>query len=54
MIVDMITFRIKTDRAQDFEKHNDEWVRRMRRARGFVTQILMRLGFAKASFSIFV
>ena len=42
MIVDLITFRIKADRGQDFEKHNEEWIRRMRRARGFVTQILMR------------
>ena len=42
MIVDLVTFRVKQDRIAEFEKHNEEWVRMMRRARGFVTQILMR------------
>jgi len=42
MIVDLVTFRVKQDRLQEFERHNEEWVRLMRRARGFVTQKLMR------------
>ena len=42
MIVDLVTFRVKQDRAQEFERHNEEWVRLMRRSRGFVNQILMR------------
>ena len=42
MIVDLVTFRVKPDRVQEFERHNEEWVRLMRRARGFITQTLMR------------
>jgi quinol monooxygenase YgiN len=42
MIVDLVTFRVRQDRVQDFERHNDEWLRLMRRTRGFVTQSLMR------------
>ena len=42
MIVDLVSFRVKTGRAQDFERHAEEWVRLMRRSRGFVTQDLMR------------
>lgn len=42
MIVDLVTFRVKQDRVRDFEQHNEEWLRVMRRTRGFVTQTLMR------------
>jgi len=42
MIVDMVSFRVKSGRAQEFERHAEEWVRLMRRTRGFVTQDLMR------------
>jgi quinol monooxygenase YgiN len=42
MIVDLVSFRVKQDRLQEFERHNEEWVRLMRRSRGFVTQRLMR------------
>ena len=42
MIVDLMTFRVKSDRVQEFERHNEEWVRLMRGTRGFVNQILMR------------
>jgi len=42
MIVDLVTFRVKQDRVQEFERHNEDWVARMRHARGFVTHILMR------------
>jgi quinol monooxygenase YgiN len=42
MIIDVVSFRVKPQRVQDFLRHNDEWVRLMRRARGFVTQALFR------------
>jgi heme-degrading monooxygenase HmoA len=42
MIVDLVTFRVKQDRIKEFERHNEEWLRVMRRTRGFVTQSLMR------------
>jgi heme-degrading monooxygenase HmoA len=42
MIVDLVTFRVKQDRIQEFERHNEDWVRLMRRSRGFVTHRLMR------------
>ena len=42
MIVDMVTFRVRPERIAEFEKHNEDWVRMMRRARGFITQVLMR------------
>ena len=42
MIIEMVSFRVKPDRIPDFERHNEEWVRLMRRSRGFVTQSLMR------------
>jgi len=42
MIVDLVTFRVKQDRIQEFERHSEEWARLMRRSRGFVTQRMMR------------
>lgn len=42
MIVDLVTFRVKADKAVEFERHCDDWNRQMRLARGFVTQHLMR------------
>lgn len=42
MIIELVSFRVKPDRIPEFERHNEEWVRLMRRARGFVTQSLMR------------
>jgi heme-degrading monooxygenase HmoA len=42
MIIEMVSFRVKPDRIPEFERHNEEWVRLMKRARGFVTQSLMR------------
>ena len=42
MIVDLVTFRVKTDKASEFERHCDDWARQMKRARGFVTQHMMR------------
>ena len=42
MIIDLVSFRVKPQRVQDFLRHNEEWVRLMRRARGFVNQTLFR------------
>jgi quinol monooxygenase YgiN len=42
MIIDLVSFRVKPQRVQDFLRHNEDWLRLMRRARGFVTQILFR------------
>jgi len=42
MVVDLISFRVKPDRVREFERHNEDWLRLMRRTRGFVTQSLMR------------
>lgn len=42
MVVDLVTFRVRRDRQQDFERHSEDWVRVMRRSRGFINQILMR------------
>jgi heme-degrading monooxygenase HmoA len=42
MVVDLISFRVKADRVREFERHNEDWHRLMRRTRGFVTQSLMR------------
>jgi quinol monooxygenase YgiN len=42
MIIDVVSFRVKPQRVQDFLRHNEDWVRLMRRARGFVNQLLFR------------
>lgn len=42
MVLDLISFRVKPDRVRDFERHTEDWLRLMRRTRGFVTQSLMR------------
>ena len=42
MVVDLISFHVKPDRVREFERHNEDWLRLMRRTRGFVTQSLMR------------
>jgi heme-degrading monooxygenase HmoA len=42
MVVDLVTFRVKRGKQQEFERHNEEWVRLMRRSRGFIAQVLMR------------
>lgn len=42
MVVELVTFRIKRGKEQAFERHRDEWLRLLRRSKGFVTQILMR------------
>ena len=42
MIVDLVTFRVKRGKQQEFESHNEDRVRLLRRARGFIAQVLMR------------
>ena len=42
MVVELVTFRIKRGKEQAFERHLDEWLRLLRRSKGFVAQILMR------------
>ena len=42
MIIDVVRFHVKPQRAQDFLRHNEDWVRLMRRARGFVTQTMFK------------
>jgi len=42
MIVDLVTFRVRRGKEQEFERHAEEWIRQMRRSRGFITQSLMR------------
>ena len=42
MIVDLVTYRVRADKASEFERHCDDWMRQMKRARGFVTQHMMR------------
>ncbi len=42
MVVDLVTYRVKKGRQQDFERHLEEWLRLMRRSRGFIGQVLLR------------
>ena len=42
MIVDLVTFRVKKGKEQDFEQHVEEWGRQMRRSRGFISHVLLR------------
>jgi len=42
MVVDLVSFRVKRGKEQEFERQNDEWLALMRRARGFIGQVLMR------------
>jgi len=42
MVVDLVTFRVKSGRQADFERHCEEWARLLRRSRGFIGQILLK------------
>lgn len=42
MIVDLVTFRVKSGKDQEFEAHQQEWLALMRRSRGFINQVIMR------------
>lgn len=42
MIVEVVTFRVRQGREQEFETHHQDWVRMLRRTRGFIGQTMMR------------
>ena len=42
MIVDLVTFRVRSGKAQEFEAHQQEWLKLMRRSRGFINQVVLR------------
>jgi len=42
MIVDLVTFRVRSGKEQEFEAQQQEWNALMRRSRGFITQVLLR------------
>ena len=42
MIVDLVTFRIRSGKDQEFEALQQEWIKLMRRSRGFINQVMMR------------
>ena len=42
MVIDLVSFRVKKGKEKEFEMHQEEWVKLMRRARGFIAQVLMR------------
>ncbi len=50
MVIDLITFRVKKGKEKEFEMNQEEWVKLMRRARGFITQVLMRSSEDPAEF----
>lgn len=42
MIVDRVTFRVRSGREQEFEAQQQEWTKRMRRSRGFINLVMLR------------
>ncbi len=42
MIVDLVTFHVRSGKTQEFEAHQQEWDKLMRRARGFINQVVLR------------
>ena len=42
MIVDMVTFRVRSGKDQEFEAHHQEWIKLMQRSRGFISQVMLR------------
>jgi heme-degrading monooxygenase HmoA len=42
MVVDVVTYHVKKGKEKEFERHQEEWAGLMRRARGFIAQILLR------------
>ena len=42
MIVDLVTFRVRSGKDQEFEAQQQEWIKLMRRSRGFITQVTLR------------
>ncbi len=42
MIVDLVTFRVKSGKEDEFEAQQQEWITQLRRSRGFINQVLLR------------
>jgi len=42
VVVEIVTFRVRRGREEEFEKHQEERTRRLRRARGFVAMRVLR------------
>jgi heme-degrading monooxygenase HmoA len=42
MIVDLVTFRVKNGKEQEFEELNQDALRLMRRSKGFISQVMLR------------
>ncbi len=42
MVIDAITFKVRSGKEREFERHSENWTRVMRRSRGFISQVLMR------------
>ena len=42
MVVEWVTFRVRQGKEQEFEVHHQEWIRRLRRTRGFIGETLLR------------
>lgn len=42
MIVDLVTFRVRSGKEQEFELQQQEWLNLMRRSRGFISQVMLR------------
>ena len=42
MIVDLVTFRVRNGKEQEFEALHQETLRLMRRSRGFINQVMLR------------
>ncbi len=42
MIVDLVTFRVRSGKEQEFEAHQQEWMKLMHRSRGFINQVMLR------------
>ena len=42
MIVDLVTYRVRNGKEQEFEAQQQEWTRLMRRSRGFIGQVMLK------------
>ena len=42
MVIDLITFKVKQGKEREFERRHEDWVRLLRRSRGFISEVLMR------------
>lgn len=42
MVVDHVTYRVRAGKEQEFESLQEDWLRLLRGARGFITRTLMR------------